>query len=257
MKIELLPSTIEGGIIVNKQHLSCFVVDDAIAIDAGSLSFASSKEQKENIRDVILTHAHIDHIAGLPLFIDDLFSDLETPVRVHAAEEVIEVLRDHIFNWKVYPDFAELENDHGPVLEYRAFEPGREFDVGEICVKAIPVNHKVPAYGFVVSRAGVTIALTGDTAEMVDFWAEINNIRDLAALFVECAFPNNLKCLAEVSHHLTPEGLGKELALFTNTECPVYAINLKPAYKEITEKEITELGFENLSVLDVGTAYEF
>ncbi|MDH3492682.1 MAG: 3',5'-cyclic-nucleotide phosphodiesterase [Acidobacteriota bacterium] len=257
MKIELLPSTIEGGKVVNKQHLSCFVVDDEVAIDAGSLSFACSKEQKENIRDVILTHAHIDHIAGLPLFIDDLFSDLETPVRVHAAEEVIELLREHIFNWNIYPDFAELENEFGPVLEYRAFDPGLEFEVGGIRVKAIPVNHKVPSYGFVISRAGVTIALTGDTAEMVEFWAEIDEIKDLAALFVECAFPNRLRDLAEVSHHLTPGALGRELKLFTRPDCPVYAINLKPAYKEITEKEICELGFENLSVLEVGTPYEF
>ena len=257
MKLELLASTIEDGQVVNKQHLSCFVIDDAVAIDAGCLSLAANANQKKQIRDVVLSHAHIDHIAGLPLFVDDLFSEIRRPVKIHAASEVIDVLREHIFNWKVYPDFAELENDFGPVLEYDCFEPGVPFDVAGLKVTAIPVNHKVPSFGFLLTKHDVTIALTGDTAEMIDFWPQVNRARGLSALLIECAFPNKLNDLAVVSHHLTPERLGKELEMFESGNCPIYAINLKPVYKETTAFEIAALGISNLKILDVGRVYNF
>ena len=74
MKIQLLPSTLDHkGCATARQHLSCFVIDDCVAIDAGSLAMSTTAEQKELIRNVVLTHAHLDHVAGLPLFIDDLF----------------------------------------------------------------------------------------------------------------------------------------------------------------------------------------
>ena len=108
MKLQLLPSTFdENGTASPRQHLSCFIVDDQVAIDAGSLAMAATAVQKKQIRDIVLTHAHLDHIAGLPLFIDDLFANLDAPVCVHAAPEVIETLERDIFNWAIYPRFSE------------------------------------------------------------------------------------------------------------------------------------------------------
>src|SRR5437868_15401047 len=117
MKVQLLPSTFdENGSVSVRQHFMSIVVDDCVAIDAGSLAFACTKRQQENIRDVILTHTHLDHIAGLPLFIDDLFSTLMEPIRIHATREMIGILERDIFNWSIYPRFSELFNDHGPVV---------------------------------------------------------------------------------------------------------------------------------------------
>ena len=77
MKVQLLPSTFdESGKASSRQHLPCFVIDDVVAIDAGSLAMACTDQQRANIRDIVLSHAHLDHIAGLPLFIDDLYSVL-------------------------------------------------------------------------------------------------------------------------------------------------------------------------------------
>lgn len=254
MKIQLLPSTIEDGIVTNKQHLSCFVVDDTVAIDAGCLSLAVNADQRNRIRDIVLTHAHIDHVAGLPLFIDDLFSDLKEPVRVHAAPEVIEILRKHIFNWQVYPDFAELENDYGPVLEYRCFEEGVPFKAAHLTFYPIPVNHKVPSCGFVVRDGKTSFALTGDTAEMREFWSIVNEAEDIATVFVECAFPDRLEKLAIISHHMTPARLGVELGKLKK-DCRIFVINIKPVFRDVTVGELEKLEIEDLSVLDVGRTY--
>lgn len=258
MKIQLLPSTFEeDGRASARQHLSCFVVDDLVAIDAGSLAMASSPLQREQIRDVILTHAHLDHIAGLPLFVDDLFATLRRPVCVHATREIIEVLERDIFNWSVYPRFSELENENGKVMIYLPFEVGREFSVKHLRVRAVEVNHNVPSVGFIVSDGKTTFALTSDTSEMDDFWRALNREKSLSAVLVECAFPNELEELAQVSFHLTPKLLEKELAKIERTDLAIYVINIKPMYRDDIVRQIEELELENLQILEVGQVYEW
>lgn len=257
MKFQLLPSTFdENGRASARQHLACFVVDDLIAFDAGSLALATTSEQKNQIRDVVLSHAHLDHIAGLPLYIDDLFATIKRPIQIHATAEVIEILERDIFNWSIYPRFSELKNDYGVVLEYRPFEVEQDFLVKHLTVKAIHVNHKVPSVGFVVSDGKSTFALTNDTAAINRFWEVLNETEQLSAILVECAFPDELSDLACNSHHLTPKTLRKELSKLKQ-DCPVYVVNIKPMYVGQVSDQIRELEIENLQILDVGRVYEF
>ncbi len=252
MKIQLLPSTIEpDGTASVRQHLSCLVIDDLVAIDAGSLAQAVSPVQRAQIRDVVLTHAHLDHIAGLPLFVDDLFASVESPIVIHAVQEVIDVLERNIFNWSVYPRFSELRNDHGPVMEYRPFELGVEFSVRHLKLKAIGVNHKVPSVGFIISDGNSIVAMTGDTAELNGFWNRVNDLGNAAAVIVECAFPNRLAELASISHHLTPKSLERELAKL-RIDCPVYVMSIKPAYYDSVVEELSALKIPQLRVFDSG-----
>ncbi len=258
MRLQLLPSTFgQDGSASPGQHLTCFIIDGRVAIDAGSLGMAATPEHRENVRDVVLTHAHLDHIAGLPLFIDDLFSFLKEPIRIHAAPSVIEVLERDVFNWDVYPRFSELTNDNGPVIEYVPFPASSEFSAAHLSVRAIGVNHKVPSVGFVVSDGKAKIAITGDTAEMDIFWSEIAEEEDLSALLVECAFPNEMADLAQVSHHLTPERLAGELEKFGDRNCPVYCVNIKPMFRETVIKQLAELSGTGPEILEVGRIYEF
>jgi len=257
MKFQLLPSTFdENGRASARQHLACFVVDDLIAFDAGSLAMSTTDQQKKQIRDVVISHAHLDHIAGLPLYIDDLFATIKRPIQIHATAEVIEILERDLFNWSIYPRFSELKNDHGVVLEYCPFEVEKDFQVKHLNVKAINVNHKVPSVGFIVSDGKSRFALTNDTAAMNRFWDVLNETENLSAILVECAFPDELGDLACNSHHLTPRVLQKELAKLKQN-CPIYVVNIKPMYVEQVARQIKALGIENLQILDVGKVYEF
>ena len=258
VKFQALPTTFsENGAASQRQHLSCFVIDDRVAVDAGSLAMATNDLQKKRIRDVVLTHGHLDHIAGLPLFVDDLFAILEEPISVFALDEVVKVLKQHIFNWDVYPDFTELTNDNGTVLEYCPFEINEKFNVKHLQIKPIEVNHKVPSVGFIITDGKSTIAISGDTASSNNFWKELNKQEKLDAIFVECAFPDYLDELAEASHHLTPKLLKTELKKLKHSETPIYLINLKPMYRKDTISEVSKLKIENLHILEIGKVYEF
>lgn len=258
MKIELLPSTLDDPAAATRgQHLTCFILDDRVALDAGSLAFSINAIQREQIRDVVLTHAHLDHVAGLPMFVDDLFADLSEPIRVHATAEVIEVLERDIFNWSVYPRFSELGNEHGRVIEYRTFANGVDFDAGHLRFSPVAVNHLVPASGFIVDDGKSAVAVTGDTSTMVNFWSDAAARVNLKAIMIECAFPDELSGIAERSHHMTPSLVEREVAKLGFSECPIYVVNIKPMYRNQVMAQLSRLNNDRLNILDVGRPYFF
>ncbi len=258
MKVQLLPSTFEsGGSASARQHLTTLVFDDKVALDAGSLAMACSDEQRDSIRDVIISHAHLDHVAGLPLFVDDLFATLTEPVRIHGTSEVIETLEENIFNWKIYPRFSELVNEYGPVVEYVVFSPGNAITVGHLNVVPVEVDHNVQSCGFVISDDRTTIAVTGDTAPTDAFWNKVDKLASVRAVLIECAFPNELAKLASLSYHMTPHDLGRELQKLDRKDCEIFVTNIKPAYRDETVSQINRLDIDRLNVLEVGRTYDW
>jgi cAMP phosphodiesterase len=258
MKIQLLPSTIEtDGTAAKRQHFSCIVIDNRVAIDAGSLAFACSDVQRAQVRDVIISHVHLDHIAGLPPFIDDLYSTLTGPVRIHGTAGMIDALETHIFNWTIYPRFSELTNVHGRVLEYETFVGGREFSCQHLSVTPIAVNHVPESMGFIISDGSVSIGITGDTAHTDEVWEIFSDREDLAAVFVECAFPNKLASLAKASHHLTPAGLADELKKFKRGDVPIFVVNIKPTFRQRVIDELSQIAINGLTVAEPGHTFQF
>jgi cAMP phosphodiesterase len=257
VKLKLLPSSFEpDGAASQRQHLTCFLINGKVAVDAGSLAMAVTDEERASVRDIVITHAHLDHIAGLPLFLDDQFSELTEPVRIHATAEVVRVLERDVFNWSVYPRFSELENDHGKVMVYRPFEQGTTFNIGDLQFRPLEVNHKVPCSGFVISDGTASIAITGDTANMEDFWAAVADI-ELSALMIECAFPNELSELADMSRHLTPITLAAELKKFQKPDCEIFVVNIKPSYRARVLSQIAGVGLTNVKAMEIGTTYDW
>lgn len=258
MKIQLLPSTFDKeGRATQEQRLTCYLIDDLVALDAGSIALALSDEQHNTVRDIIVTHPHMDHIATLPIYIDDLFGFLKTPIRIHATPEVIQLLERDIFNWTVYPRFSELRNEHGPVMEYVPFLTGVEFNVAHLKVTAVNVNHIVPTVGMIVSDGKTTVAFSSDTAETEDFWTLVNKTPRIDALLIEASFPNSLSKLAEDSRHFTPESLGRELQKLKHHGLDILTVHLKPAYRETVISELKALAIPKLDVMKAGRVYEW
>ena len=258
MKIQVLPSTIdENGLASERQHLLTMIVDDRVAVDAGCLALSCSAEQRDQVRDILLTHTHLDHIAGLPLYVDDLFASLTSPIRIHVTKQMKDILERDIFNWSVYPRFSELSNERGPVIEYREFESGTQFDVAHLSVRSVRVNHQVSAVGYFLRNGATSIAITGDTAETEEFWALCNETESLKAVLVECAFPDEMERLSIDSNHLTPRRLASELEKLLNADLPVYVINMKPMYRERVIEQLRQASIPRVKIMNVGKVYEF
>ena len=112
MRIRVLGCS--GGIGAGART-SAMLVDDDVLIDAGTGIGDLELSDLDSIRHVFLTHAHLDHIAGLPMLADRIFEeDLELPLTVYGREETLRAVQDHLFNDVIWPDFSKLPSPESP-----------------------------------------------------------------------------------------------------------------------------------------------
>ncbi len=258
MKIKLLPSSFDANGRANlEQRLSCFIVDDRVAIDAGSIAIAASDAERATVRDIIITHPHMDHVATLPIFVDDLFATLDEPIRIHATPDVIRLLERDIFNGTVYPPFQKFSNSRTRVMEFVPFQTGESFNVAHLSVNAVPVTHIVPTIGMTLTDGLKTIAFSSDTSATEEFWQLVNHTTRVDALLIEASFPDALAKLAETSCHLTPSTLRQELRKLAHTDLDILAVHLKPSYRAQLVAELAALAIPRLSAMEPGRDYEW
>ena len=240
------------------QHrTTCFLVDGRLAIDAGALTSSLPLRQLLEVDDVVLTHSHFDHVKDVPLLADLLVGRRETAVRVHASTECARTLRKNIFNGKLWPDFTRIPSQSRPVIELRAFTTRRAFRAGGLNFQPVPVRHPVESVGFVVSNWRSCFGNSGDTGPTTAFWKLVNQSSGLKALLVELSFPNELQRLADLSGHLTPHTLARELAKLDRGDLPILLYHLKPAYLPKLRREVAALRMPNLRILEVGDTFRF
>jgi len=256
VRIQLLPSSFGiDGCILPQQRLTAYVVDDVLAVDAGSVALGLNDFQRKNLRDIVLTHAHLDHIATLPILIDELFASLETPLRIHATPEVIELLERDIFNNMVYPKLSRLSNSHGPVICYCPLPLGKPVRIAHFHITAVAVNHPVPTVGLKVDDLHSTVIFGSDSAETDEVWNLANQSPHLKAVLVEASYPNHMEALARRSGHLTPAALKAELEKLQAKNLHILAVGLKPAYRETIVQELAALGDVRIHVMEPGKNY--
>lgn len=256
MKVKLLPSSTTPD--AQRQVLTTFLVNDRIAIDGGSLGFALGSGEMLSIRNVVITHAHMDHIASLPIYVADAFTDLETSICVYALPEVVSSLRSFIFNDQIWPNFEAipLRNRTGPAMVFKPVKPGEPFEIDGVIVTPILVNHVVPTIGLKLEERQATVIFTSDTYVTDDIWEVARESQHLKAIFVDVSFPNEMEALAAASKHLTPQTLATELSKI-GKRVKVYATHLKPSSREQVANQLKDLKIHAVSVVEVGHAYEW
>lgn len=236
MKLRILGCS--GGIGGNLRTTS-LLLDHDVLIDAGTGVGDLSLAEMCVINHVFVTHSHLDHIACLPLLVDSVGFMRDQPLVIHATDETLAILKQHIFNWEIWPDFAEIPNLHQPLLRYERIVLGETMELGGRKITPLPVNHVVPSVGFQVDSGKVSLVFSGDTTTCDALWDAINRIQNLKYLIVETAFSNAEKDLALISKHLCPTLLNDELCkLKLNPE--IYIAHLKPGEAELTMQEIGE-----------------
>jgi len=236
MKLTVLGCS--GG-IGSGRHTTCLMVDDDVLIDAGSGLTTLDFEQLVKIDHVFLTHAHLDHVLGLPLLLDSVGDLRGTPVTVHALPEVLEVLSTHLFNWQLWPDFRKIPSEEAPWLRFAPLGLGEAFILRGRTFRPLPVNHVVPACGLHVATASGSLVFSGDTTHSAPFVAALNAIPDLRHLIIETSFENELVEIAKASKHHWPDSLAAELnGLSARPE--VWITHLKPGNESAIMNELRE-----------------
>ena len=250
MHIKVLGSS---GSEVAGHRSPAFLVDGESLLDAGTIGLSMNIREEQRIRRIILTHAHFDHIKGIPFMIDNLVTrGTGNTVTVISAREVIRNLKANIFNDKIWPDFTKIPTPDAPVLRFQTVRPSREERIDGYRLVMIRVNHTVPAYGIIlIGPGGEGIAYTGDTGPTDRFWKKVDRYR-VKHLIAESSFPNRLEELALKTGHLTPALLQKEIAKMKNPPPKIYLMHAKPQYFPEIEKEIQGIARNSIRYLKEG-----
>jgi cAMP phosphodiesterase len=236
--------------------MTAFLVNDSLSMDAGWVSGALSLKEQVKVKDILISHSHLDHTCTLPFLIDNNFSAPGFALRIYAIPEVIASMKNHLFNNHTWPDFTCLPNDLTPVLKLVEVSPETPFEVNGISIRAVHVSHIVPTTGFVLEDKKGAIAFSSDTGPTERFWQVVNGVKRLKAVITETSFPNELQDLANVSGHLTPQSLDLELEKL-DQDVPVYLYGGKPKYLAIIKKQVKALKRRNVRFLVQGRTYKF
>jgi ribonuclease BN (tRNA processing enzyme) len=232
---------------------TCFLVDDVLALDAGALTSGLPLDDLCRVDDIILSHSHFDHVKDLPLLADLVVGRRDKPVTIHASREGAHNLRENMFNGALWPDFTKIPTRKNPVLAIKSFRAGSAFTVGKYRVQTVPVSHPVESCGFVISSGKSALGMSGDTGPTDKLWELLNGAKHLKALLLETSFPNRLQKLADISGHLTPQTLERELGKFSRNGAQVFLYHLKPAFVAQLKKEVEGLP---VRVLELGETFE-
>lgn len=234
MKIKVLGCS--GG-IGGQLRTTSFLIDEDILIDAGTGVGDLSIEQLVAIDHVFITHSHLDHITSLPFLIDTVMGMRPHPVTVYAIADTLKILREHIFNWKIWPDFNVIPDPAQPFLQYKEIKLGEEVELAMRKITPLPANHVVPAVGYKLDSGQASLVFSGDTTSCDAFWQRVNNIENLRYLIIETAFSNAEIELAKISKHLCPSILAEELNKLARP-AEIYITHLKPGEGEAIMQEI-------------------
>jgi len=224
MKLKVLGCS--GGIGGDLRTTS-FLLDDDILLDAGTGVGDLSIDAMSAIDHIFLTHSHLDHVTSVPFLVDTVIGLRDKYVTLHATRETWQALKEHIFNWKIWPDFTVLPTAAAPFLRYSEIKVGETVVLGSRQLTPLPVSHSVPAVGFRLDSGAASLVFSGDMTSSDVFWQEVNKIENLKYVIVETSFSDTEMGLAKTSKHLCPSLLLEELRKLERP-AQIYITHLKP-----------------------------
>lgn len=220
---------------------TCVQLTPTILIDAGSGLEQLSLDAMRQVDHILLTHAHMDHISALATFLSNVIGYREQAVRVYAQPATLEVLRKHIFNWQVWPDFTVLPNVEQPIIDMVPLQPGKAFTIENLQVTPITMEHTVPTVGFSIRTDAHHLMYCADTTYNANLIDALNQLPPADQLVIECSFPQSQHEMAMISKHLTTELLKRFIDQLQYQPKEILVAHLKPNYETAIRTELAEL----------------
>ncbi len=174
----------------------------------------------ERIKGYLVSHAHLDHLAGLVAASPD---DSAKPI--YALPSVNERIERSIFNWEAWPNFGD--RGKAPALkkyQYRDLGPGKKMplDGTTMQVTAFPLSHGgVESTAFLIESGDDALLCFGDTGpdavekttRIADVWEAVAGkvkAGQLHGIIIETSY-TNAQPDDKLFGHLTPNWLLKSL----------------------------------------------
>jgi ribonuclease BN (tRNA processing enzyme) len=238
-------------------HPPAFLLDNTLLLDAGTIGAVLNDRAQWRLRNILLTHAHLDHIRGIPFLADNIIiKNKKHSVTIWGIPQVLRTLKKNLLNDAVWPDFTEIPNREKAVLKLEPVKLRKSFRINHYDITAYRVNHSVPASGYVIEdRKGKRLLYTGDTGPSDDIWKATN--RPVSCAIIEVSLPNRMKKMAILTGHLTASLLKEEIGKMKNIPETILITHPKPQYLKRIKEEIKKLRMNNIRMLRDGQTYGF
>ena len=221
---------------------TCFLLDEVLALDAGSLVTALTPQELHDIQAVLLTHRHFDHVRDLPTM-GLMTRDANRTVPLYSLAETLEAVSTRLMDGVLYPRLAESLDGRAAKYRLEAVEDGVVLAVLDYLVKPISVPHGPPTIGYIIHRPGEgAFAYTGDTGgRLMPFFQDAFKPDPVC---VEVTFASRLDQRAYNAGHLTPRRLQQELteALEQGTVLPrIVVVHMSPTQEDEIRHELAQV----------------
>ncbi len=252
MKIRVLGC--DGGVLPGFDQVS-FFINDHLIIDAGSICSKLSLKEQHQIKEIFITHGHLDHIKDLPFLAENRWlSGAGEFISIFSTYAILTDIKKNLLNGIVWPDFSKIPPEK-PI--YRLQSIRQPFSIGDLKIEAIPVTHSHSALGYIISDRKGAVIFSGDTGPTDELWQHANRLKNLKAIFLETSFPSALADLAWQTKHLSVTTLIRELSKIENKKAPIYLYHLKPVYFKKIRSEIERSGISRLRILRGGKVFKW
>jgi ribonuclease BN (tRNA processing enzyme) len=235
----------------------CFLIDEHTTLDAGSISNVLIEQDQYKINNIFLTHSHLDHIKSIP-FVSENIAISNTPhnINIYSISQVIKLLKDHLFNNSIWPDFTVIPNVDNSIIKLNNLVIGKPLIIKDFSISPYKVNHSIPSVGYLIqTNDHKRIFYTGDTGPNNSVWNKIGNL-PLDCLIIEVSFPNNMEKMANISGHLTPKLFQIEISKLKLPPKKIYITHIKQQYADVIKSELDELKIDNINILYDGYIIE-
>jgi ribonuclease Z len=138
----------------------------SILVDCASGAFVKLQQCRvplDGISDIVITHFHPDHVAGLALLLMDWWLlGRKAPLVIYGLEYTLERVKKmmDLFTWSNWPDFFPVSFHNIPETYSTVLQDE------QVSIQSILVNHLIPTVGlrFELKQAGLSIAYSCDTS---------------------------------------------------------------------------------------------
>lgn len=235
---KVIPLGVKGGL--DESNLSAYLVaangsDQYICLDAGTiykgLELASANKlfkpgnpssiQQQQINGYFISHAHLDHTAGLIMN-----SPNDNAKNLYGLASVLDVFKKNYFTWSAWANFGN--EGEAPILKkykYQALVPSTEIAIDNTGLFVTPfvLSHVKPyeSTAFLVRNQNSYLLYLGDTGadkveqseQLATLWKAVAPLvmnNQLKGIFIEVSFDNSVPEKA-LFGHLTPNLLMEEM----------------------------------------------
>jgi len=252
MRIKVLGSS---GAEFPGHNLPAFLIDGSILLDAGTIGAALDEAAQWKIRHILISHAHLDHIRGIPFLADNVIvRNKKHQIHLVGSPSTIKAIKETVLNNRIWPDFTALPNRRHPVLRLQTIKRSTPIRINSYRISAYAVNHSVPCTGYLIEDGrGRRLLYTGDTGPTENIWVATRN--PVHCLIVEVSLPNRMRPMALRTGHLTAGLLKKEIEKMRIVPEKIFIVHPKPQYFEKIKQETKALGLKNLRILRDGDTF--